>query len=241
LNWILVFPKDKARESVYSIRGDRHTHIHSILKKGLGDSLKLILLEKGQFWGRIEFQNQEETVVSLESPILYPANDLGLTTVCILPRPQTGKKILHLAGCYGVDSLFWIPDGKSKEYLTSPTYNQNESIKYIQEGMMQSGNFRLTKIEIKRESDWITKLSPLGNIFAMDRTGQSIRKMDLSFEEKKIFLFGPESGWKDRHYESFKDKGIPLISLSSVNLRTEYAYAALLHEISVLKTESTRN
>jgi RsmE family RNA methyltransferase len=241
LNWILIVPEDQTGESAFSLRNERHSHIQSILKKGIGDSIKLILLNQGHFLGRIDFQNQSETVIKLESSISYPDFTPNITTVCILPRPQTGKKILHLAGCYGVDSLFWIPDGKSKEYLTSPVYNQNESFRYLYEGMMQSGNFRLPKIEIERRTDWLSKFSDSGNLFAMDRNGENIRTRNFLSEEKHIFLFGPESGWKEKDYESFKERNIPLISLSKVNLRTEYAYSTLLHEVLILKTESARN
>ncbi len=193
MNWILIVPEDQTGESAFSLRNERHSHIQSILKKGIGDSIKLILLNQGHFLGRIDFQNQNETVIKLESSVSYPDFTPNITTVCILPRPQTGKKILHLAGCYGVDSLFWIPDGKSKEYLTSPVYNQNESFRYLYEGMMQSGNFRLPKIELERRTDWLSKFSDSGNLFAMTEMAKTSETRNFTFRRKNISFYSVQN------------------------------------------------
>jgi hypothetical protein len=40
-----------------------------------------------------------------------------------LPRPQTGKKIFHILGAFGVQSVhFFLPDPKNRGYLTSGLY-----------------------------------------------------------------------------------------------------------------------
>ncbi|TGN08194.1 RsmE family RNA methyltransferase [Leptospira ilyithenensis] len=250
MNWIVLSEEDELSSSRYRISGEKNTHLSEILKKGSKDQIRVILPDKKKGTLILESTGKEESIGYFlqeekeENPPLFS----NIETILALPRPQTGKKILHLAGVYGVPKLvFTNPYAKNKEFWTSPVYNGGER-KELESGMSQSGNIYFPKLEYNKNPNWFKdRVSNPDRIYIFDKTGISYESFRETIpnrlhQEKLSFCFGPESGWSESDLEIFKKLSFSIVSLGSVILRTEFAFHAFLHQTNTwLETDSARN
>ncbi|EOQ95778.1 RNA methyltransferase, RsmE family [Leptospira wolbachii serovar Codice str. CDC] len=235
MNWILVYDKEIDTNHSVHLTGDRHNHIQNILKKSVGETVQVVVPGSGNYIFRIQSTEDNSTTIQKESPLPEVLKPLEIRTFFSLPRPQTGKKLLHLSGAYGVNSLyFYATETKNKEYWTSPVYSKN-SVSYLETGLSQTGNSRFPSVIQERTVSWKHFLKTWqGTVLVLDREGgnfyQNIREQNERFEET-LFVFGPESGWKPEDLLFFEESKFKLVSLGKINLRTEFAYSALLHQL----------
>lgn len=235
MNWIVVYDNELNSDGLAQIDGERHTHIKSILKKGIGDTIQVVIPNSGNFLFYIQSTTEKTTVIQKGNTIPDVLNPLRIQTFFSLPRPQTAKKLLHLAGAYGVETLyFYTTETKNKEYWTSPVYHK-DTVSYLETGLSQTGNSRLPSLVMEKTLSWKQFLkSWKGNVLILDREG---REFILPLTELKntakdlLFVFGPESGWKTDDILFFQESGFLMMSLGKINLRTEFAYSALLHQL----------
>jgi len=248
LNWIVVSRQDKISANVVSFTGERKNHILSILKKQIGDTLRVLIpnLHKGIY--KITDINSECILcIPIELEETRELHSLSqIELFFALPRPQTGKKILHLAGAYGIGKIHFIfPHSKNKEYKTSPLYLGGETDELLG-GMSQSGNLFLPEINYLYSMSEFLHLVKSAKTIVFDPTGapySSMKNRLLEWDPSSFrlqFVFGPESGFLPTELEFFQEKNIPIISLGNIILRTEYAFHGFLHETrQILETKST--
>jgi len=250
MNWIVITTEDQISGDSVRIVGIRNQHIQKILKKKVSDKIRVIIpgSKKGIFEiTKITTEFVEVIPVQLEEiNINHPFSEIEIFFA--LPRPQTGKKILHLCGTYGVGKLnFIFPHLKNKEYLTSPLYSGKE-IEEIYDGMAQSGNPLVTKINYIRSNDSFYQLLKRNQVVIFDPRGDSFSKFCFEIENVSEqlpptqFVFGPESGFVEEEIQRFREMELRILNLGNVILRTEYAFSAFLHQInSLLEANSSRN
>lgn len=234
MNWIVVYEKELNTNDSVHLTGDRHNHIITILKKDLGDTVQVVIPGSGNYLFHVRSKTDQSTTLEKQSFIPEVLRPLKIHTFFSLPRPQTAKKILHLAGTYGVDSLyFYATEPKNKEYWTSPVYTK-DATSYLETGLSQTGNSRFPSVIQERTLSWKLFLKLWkGNVLVLDRDGEDFFSgvRDQSELLKTLFVFGPESGWKPDDLLFFRESGFQLLSLGKINLRTEFAYSALLHQL----------
>jgi len=248
LNWIVITSEDQVTPDSLRIYGQRYQHILYILKKKISDRIRVIIPghKKGLYsLSRITPEFVEVVPFELE-PFLFNSKFANIEIFFALPRPQTGKKILHLCGVYGIGKIHFIfPHHKNKEYLTSPLYQGGET-KEIFDGMSQSGNPFVTEINYVRSPPLFHQALQQNQTFIFDPRGESFSQLgkDLKFTSYKNqviqFVFGPESGFTLEELEVFKKMNLRIVSLGNIVLRTEYAFHGFLHETNnILEAEST--
>lgn len=235
MNWILIYEKELQEKLYVNLTDQRHTHIQTVLKKNLEDQIQVVIPGLGNFLFKIK--NLSDSSTTLEKLNLLPdvLKPLPIHTFFSLPRPQTGKKLLHLAGAYGVYSVyFYATETKNKEYWTSPVYTK-ETLSHLETGLSQTGNCRLPSVIQEKSFLWKNFLKDWkGQVLVLDREGtnfHSLLKAETELLDNCLFVFGPESGWKPEDILFFHENNFPLISLGKINLRTEFAYSALLHQL----------
>ncbi|TGL37501.1 RsmE family RNA methyltransferase [Leptospira perdikensis] len=241
MNWILIYERELDTNKIIHLTGERHNHIQTILKKNTGETVQVVIPNLGNFLFKIQSTSENSTTLLKESLVPGVLKPLDINIFFSLPRPQTGKKLLHLSGAYGINSLyFYATETKNKEYWTSPVYNK-DTLSYLETGLNQTGNSRLPSLHLERRMVWKSFLkSWSGKVMVLDREGQNFQFRDtvekqLAQEKEILFLFGPESGWKPEDILFFKESGFPLLSLGKINLRTEFAYSALLHQLFLIR------
>jgi RsmE family RNA methyltransferase len=239
MNWILLEEERKIEEDTYRLSVDQSIHIRTILKKpDPGSQLRGLLPGIGQ--GLITIESWEDTTAIISfslNPVPF-LNSKGLSLILPLPRPQTGKKILHLAGCFAVQNIFfYLPESKNKEYLTSPVYKPQSIKKEVRTGMEQSGSWTETKVSLiqKNLKNTITLVSGLP-LYSFDPSGKERwadwlyklpRTNHLAQENDIGLVFGSESGFKPEELTLLNEK-TQIFKLGSSILRTEYAVSSVL-------------
>ncbi|MCW7470629.1 RsmE family RNA methyltransferase [Leptospira kanakyensis] len=239
MNWVLVYEEELNSNHLVQLTDERHTHIRTILKKDKEDKVQVVIPGSGNYLFQIQSISDSSTTLEKIGSLPDVLNPLSIHTFFSLPRPQTGKKLLHLSGAYGVNSVyFYATESKNKEYWTSPVYSK-DTLSYLETGLCQTGNHRLPNLTLAKSLPWKPFLkSWKGKIFVLDREGEdspSIFLDSIKTEEEVLFVFGPESGWKSEDILFFKDCGITMVSLGKINLRTEFAYSAFLHLLFSIK------
>ncbi len=236
MNWIPIHSSNRIASSVFSLGEKESFHITQILKKQAGDSVKVILVGEGTGIGLLSESKKE-----IEIQEIFPASlTTSIHLAMPLPRPQTGKKIFHLAGAYGIEKiLFFQPRSRNTDFGTSPIY-RTDAETYFLEGMSQTGQSMLPTFEmLDRE------LNPnLWNDFSFNFLFHTSK---ISFrtvcselkpisDKRVLFVLGPESGFYDSEVEEFEKVGFNICQLGKKMMRTEYALAQILYEWELFRS-----
>lgn len=176
--------------------------------------------------------------LTLDLPALprFPA-----ALVVAVSRPQTIKKIIHLATTLGMMELHLLKTANvEKSYLQSKVL-ENDAIKAeVVLGLEQAVDSIPPAIQIHRNFHaFSTDVLPT---ILQDVPGQKTTRLlaHTSAETGKVFLgqgdlnqklivaIGPEAGWSEQEISKFQGLGFELIGLGERILRVEVAAAALL-------------
>ncbi|PJZ58405.1 16S rRNA (uracil(1498)-N(3))-methyltransferase [Leptospira barantonii] len=223
-------------------------HICKILNKGEGARLKAGLIDRSL--GRFVIEEiLPDRILGTYKPILKPKPRFPEVHILLaINRPPTVRKILQLAGTWGVTSIvFLISKNSRKEYLTSPVWKKNEIESELIEGMEQGKNIFLPKVSFdfvnRPETILQEKLKETDFVFRLilDRKGQTLPQIvedSKSHSSSGIFskenpvrilvAIGPESGFVRSEIDFWKRNGFTDLNLSTQVLRTETAVAFLL-------------
>lgn len=233
MNWILIQKEELRIDESVSLTDERHNHIRTILKKRPDDEVQVVIQNEGNFVFRVLQIKETESILIKKESLSLTFNPLPIHCFFSLPRPQTAKKILHLAGAYGINSLsFFATETKNKQYWTSPIYTKDWN-QWIYTGMSQTGNAHFPMVQFGQKKNWKEFLATWdGNVFVMDRIGKFDIKTDkepLDHLQNTLFVFGPESGWNEDDMKYFNQLQYKTMTLGNINLRTEFAFSSLLY------------
>ncbi|GBF48992.1 RNA methyltransferase, RsmE family [Leptospira ryugenii] len=242
MNWIVIRAEDPFENGIYTIQGDRHRHIQTILQKKTNDTVRALLTNVWRGICRIVHQTSNETSLQIISIDSQKPIRKEHSFSFALPRPQTGKKIFYLSGCFGIGTLqFFLPETRNQEYLTSPLYRGKEYEDYAK-GMSQTGNIFQAEIHYSKERHWKPKTEDQRTIFVFHPEGEAFSDLrDVYLASNSIeHIFGPESGFLENDLRYYQSLGAKIVRLSDLSLRTEDAYLAALYQTDVwLKTHAT--
>ncbi|RHX86553.1 16S rRNA (uracil(1498)-N(3))-methyltransferase [Leptospira stimsonii] len=221
-------------------------HISEILHKRVGDRLKAGIINESLGQLLIEESNSKE-ILGTYKTILKPKPRFPEVQILLaVNRPPTVRKILELAGTWGIDGIrFFLSKNSRKEYLTSPVWKPEEIEKELIEGMEQGKNIFLPKVELDFKNSLETILSEMEtkqNVhfrFLLDRKGKSISRIIEEYHSKnteyshiRMFVaIGPESGFVKKEVDFWKGNHFESVSVSDKILRTETAVAFLLSRL----------
>lgn len=252
MNWIILGQEEKREEeNIFLLNLRKSDHIRNILKKQEpGNRLRALEIGKGR--GEIEILPPDDTKserIKVHFHRQSPDTPNPPTSISIfmpLPRPQTGKKILHLCGAYGVSSLLLYAHNHNKEYITSPLYKGDGWIQEWHSGLEQSGSFEdlnfqiITKSPNWKERDELQTLSSKTlNLCFHPHSRETLTSLNNSitknsnFKLEKINLFlGSESGFQERELDQLKDlPNLHFLNLGDRILRTEFALNSILFSL----------
>lgn len=243
MNYLAI--ENHLKENLYELSEASQIHLTHVLKKKHGQFVSVIYPEVGRATAKIV----SESLVAVEAWDNHPSN--WVTSLHLpLPRPQTGKKIFHLAGAYSIDSLdFYYPKPENKAYLTSSLYRSLEWKKWVLEGMCQTGEFRFPKSNWQ-DSDLLSRESLFPKeVIAEDRTIRFVLDPSgIPFPttwardwNHVVMVLGEESGLRQSSLQYLEKRGFLKVALGTKTLRTEFALAQALYAIELLKANSARN
>lgn len=232
MNSLIIF-EEELSGNIARISGTHLKYLRELHDLKVGRILPVNLYKGPCGRGEILSNSESEVTVSFgaERPSL-PLNPIIL--IVAIPRPQTQKKIIHLASCLGLEELHFVRSTNSeKSYLSSKSL-LDENIKWeVIKGLEQSGESLPVKVVVhERFKIFIEDLLPsitkeAGRKILFD-TVTTKTEMGSVTTSKGVLAFGPESGWSDYERDRFRELGFTSESLGSRILRCETAVALAL-------------
>ena len=234
MNYLILEPSEKIEENIYQIKNLlKVNHINEILKKNKNDKLKAIKIDHS--YGIFTILEKTKTfILGRYRQILKPKLKSELSLLCAVQRPQTTKKILQIAGMFGIREIYFFYAKNSRtQYLTSSIWENDQIKQNLVEGMQQGGNIFLPKTFYNINIDLY--LNQFRNYHKILLYKQSKFKFDIKFKkvDKVVLLLGPEAGFTFKEISKFKNYNFKSFKLSSKILRSEQA---LLYSLSKLES-----
>jgi|GEM_PF-5007764 len=232
-------------ELLSKMSGERIEHLHRTLKAKVGQEIKLVGLNLGLFRGQIINLDQQSVTIEItnedassSNKATHPRIELWIAAC----RPQTAKKILEGAVCFGIERIkFFNASLTEKSYLDAQLFLQKEFIHHLALGLSQSMSyFTIPEIEIlpylpKPLETSSTTLEEIPYYYLLSKEGsKSLHSPTIKKQLQKgpnhlqVFIFGPERGLTAEEELLFKNGGARAISLVHSTLRLENAVIAAL-------------
>ncbi len=245
MNLLLVSDEDRLDASRFHVTGPRYRHVREILKAEAGDRLSIAILNGPKGSGRVVSIDESGLTVEVESLDLPSAPELTVDLVCAIPRPKILRKVLFVAGMYGVRSIRFVRANRTdKSYLQSPILKDNGYRPYLLEGLSQGEWTRLPELSVhplfrpfvEDELPYLTDFHPSNKLLADLSTEPSLTDIVQEGSSNGHYLaIGPEGGWVDFERGMLEAAGFQRFSLGLSNLRVEYAVAVALGQLELAR------
>ncbi len=232
---LITFYREELKNNILILDDARSTHIIQTLRSEKGDELKVGEINANIGKATIEGINGNKVTLEIKELNQKPYNR-GVSIVMALPRPQTIKKVLELAGVFSINNLTFINSKKvEKSYFSSSVLKEIDT--YLIKGMQQGVKTTKTRVEISNSFyDGLAKVieqNEDSKKFIADLYNDNkIKSADLKSEI--LLAIGPEGGWVDTEIQHFQDNSFESITLSSSILRVEQAVCAAISQIELL-------
>jgi 16S rRNA (uracil1498-N3)-methyltransferase len=210
-----------------------------VVGKGLGRAITTHICQE-----RVEL---EITSIAQAEPLLYTSLIVGLS------RPQTVRKVLHIASVMGATELHLVKTARSeKSYLQSKCLEPEALQEEIFKGLEQAGNVFPPAVTIHRSFSFFVRerlpqlIQERGSpaplcLAGHTRSDRPLSELCRNFTPtiKPVFAaIGPEAGWNDEEVEKLAERGFIPLSMGGFVLRVETALTALLAQIALLRALS---
>ncbi len=246
MNSLLLF-SDEIQNSIATITGEHLAYVQEMHDLSNGQTIPVVVW--GKFRGRGVITQLNKDSISLEIALDSSIIEREPTTLIVaIPRPQTQKKIIHLATVLGVKDLHFIrSENTEKSYLESKSLIPH-AIKYeIVKGLEQSYDCMPPTITVhKRFRPFIEDVL----VTALNSTKEPLKVLcdtaedpllcinedALQSKDSHAFIaIGPEAGWNDFEREAFKSLGFKSVSLGPRILRCETATSVILAQVALIR------
>ena len=231
MNTILLEKSDFIAPDTVTISGSRFEHMKKVLKCVPGSTCKVGLLNGNLGTGKVLAAGEQsfEVAVQLNMPVPEP---LDLVLACAMQRPQTYKKVLHIAITMGVKKLVFFGSFKvEKSYWDSPVLGEDIFKREAVTALEQCCDTVMPTVEYhkyfkKFVDDELPRLSKDRTVYiAHPACGESFPDKP---QTPALLLVGPEGGFTDYEVSRLMETGAQGGTLGSRILRTEVALPALL-------------
>ena len=231
MNLLLLGEEDLAAGNVARVEGDRVRHVRKVLKKTVGDDLRVGVVNGRIGSGRILRLDESnlEIEVRLDSD---PPPSLGVDLVVALPRPKFVGRIVQAIASMGVDRLTFLQTKRvQKSYWQSSVLDPASIDRHLRLGLEQGAATALPLVEMrKRFRDFVddelkARLGERPGLLA-DTSGS------LPFPRRvsppHTLIVGPEGGLLGDEIAAFREAGVVVASLGRRLLKVEVAIAVCL-------------
>jgi RsmE family RNA methyltransferase len=230
MNLLLLEPTDFIGPNRARIDGRRHAHVCNIHRAGLGDQLKVGVLEGNMGRGQIIRLDQQhlELEVSLDQP---PPPQLPLTLLLALPRPKMLRRIFQSCATLGVAELILINSYRvEKSYWQTPFLAEDKIREQLILGLEQGMATQLPQITLrKRFKPFVEDELPalIDGKRALVAHPYHAQPCPRNIEQPCVLAIGPEGGFIPYEIEKLADTGFTAIEIGQRILRVESAITAL--------------
>jgi len=247
VNLILLTERDCVSEINFLVKDFRADHIRTVLQAQPGDSLAVGLVNGPTGVAEVISIDKERVELRCDSWAETADPRPSLQLICALPRPQTVKKILFIAGMCAVKRVWFIRANRvEKSFFHSPVLTELAMQAHLLKGMSQGKQTRLPEIGIhERFRAFVETTLPAiltddpGTLRIIPTLDAEVPLSERYPRETKSVLaaVGPEGGWVDFEREQFTALGFQPVTLGRWVLRVEHAITTLIGQIELLEKD----
>ncbi|MEQ9501652.1 MAG: RsmE family RNA methyltransferase [Deltaproteobacteria bacterium] len=222
MNLLLLFESDR-RGDAFVVTDYRATHVREVLQKGVGDTLKVGLVD-----GPVGVATIVDDAITLTVAWGEVPPRPSTVLIVAVPRPKSLKKLLPEVTALGVDTVVLVRTWRTdKAYLGSPLLEPEGYRPLLVEGLMQARDTHLPNVIVE----------PLFKPFVEDRApalgGPAVvlhpgAATHLAAAPARVIAIGPEGGFTEYEVEAFERAGFARAHLGPRVLRVETAAVSAL-------------
>ena len=218
MNSLLVYPDELASDGTAVLTGERARHLLHTHRLKAGLTVRGAVLDRGMGTVTITAVNTSEPSVAIEVSLTEPPwARVPLVLVVAFARPQTVKKVLHLAAVTGIEELHFVRAARiEKSYMTSQVLQPAALHAVLRKGIEQSGDSVLPHVTLHDRfkpfvEDYLSArcaedLKDASLLLADPRASEGITECSKPMPRAVIAL-GPEAGWEQHEVEAFQEQG----------------------------------
>ena len=245
MNLLILKKSDQQSQNQFIISDHRSDHILNILKLSVGSQLNLGLIDKCTGIGIIEkIDNKKITIIIKESNKEIKALQ-SIDIICALPRPQTIKKILFIAGMTAIRNIYFIRANRvERSFFQSPLLDEKEYSKHLIEGMSQGKQIFLPQVSFHLKfkpffEDYLPENIDKNSCKLLPdvETTHTINSVYEKSDSNLLLAIGPEGGWVPFEIEMMESLGFRKFKLSDYTLRVEHALMASISQLELINSQ----
>ncbi len=237
---LLLFRPEELDLGVGTARGERATHIRTVLKKTVGDPLKVGVAGQGKGLGEIISDEPGEVRVRIGQ--LEPEAPPQVHLIVALPRPLALSRLLHTSASFGIRHIDLVRAWKvPRSYFDSPRLLPERVDADLRLGAEQGGQSFLPTFAIHEgfrsfveNLDRNSSAAAFERRFVLEPEAPHTFAPPLRLDAPLSLAFGPEGGFIPSELESFERASFSPVRLSPAILTTEIAIAATLGQLALL-------
>jgi len=230
MNLILLFPDDFIAESRVQLTGRRLTHVKSVHRAKVGDTLTVGVAGGKTGRGLVTcLDDALELDVMLD---VDPPPPLPLTLVLALPRPKVLNRVIAGVTSLGVKRIFLINAWRvEKSYWKSPRTRDDNLLAQRLLGLEQARDTVLPTIETRRFfRTFVEDELPAIAAGTLSLVAHPAAPMQAprAVTQPVTLVIGPEGGFIEQELVSLTAIGFTPVAIGPRILRTETAVAAVI-------------
>lgn len=231
MNLLLLEAADFIAPDKVVLRDRRFTHMQSVHRVELGDSLRVGKLDG--LMGRAEVVRLEGHEAELDVVLdQAPPAKLPLTLILALPRPKMLRRVFQTIATMGVAKVVLVNSYRvEKSFWQTPFLEPAAIREQLVLGLEQARDTQLPEVVIeKRFKPFVEDRLPALRAGTLGLVGHpgDYPPCPRHLAEAVTLAIGPEGGWIPYEIDLLKEAGLQPVQLGERILRVETAVAVLL-------------
>ena len=231
MNLVLIEPEELVAEGRACLRGRRAAYVRAVHRTGVGDSLRVGVVDGRVGSGTIVRLGAEDMELEVELDGAPPAA-LPVTLLLALPRPKVLARVVQCVAAMGVKRLILLNAWRvEKSFWRSPVLEPERMRANLLLGLEQARDTVLPAVSLQRlfkpfVEDALPDLA--AGSLALVAHPPSAEPCPRAVPGPAVLAVGPEGGFIPYEVEALEASGFRAVSLGPRILRVEHAVPALL-------------
>ncbi|MBL7662232.1 RsmE family RNA methyltransferase [bacterium] len=245
MNLLIIEKSDLLDIRTALVADDRARHLIEIKKVKLGTEIAVGLIDSWLGKARVvELQAKQVKLEIIEQAEVE--REFDLTLLLALPRPQLLKKVLQIAGMWGVKEIIFSGSEKvEKSYFQSIVLEPQTLKKHLVDGMSQGVNIFLPQVRVEKHLKQALELiQNTKDKFLAEKTAEQklinfyVHNREKSNYDKILVALGPEGGFMPSEIDAFVQSGFLMFNISPYVLRVDVALSAALAQLYLARSST---
>ena len=231
MNVLLLEPAELGDDGQAEVEGRRCEHVRKVLRKGVGEALRVGVVGGSLGEGVIEAIDRERMRVRCRfgAP---PPRKRSVTLVLALPRPPVLRRVLQHATAMGVAEIVLLHTRRvEKSYWSSPALEDDAVREQLILGLEQAVDTVLPAVSREPRFRPYIEDRLAGRVLVADPSATTPCPVDVV--DPLTLVVGPEGGLIPHELDLLRAAGGELVGLGPRVLRVETAVVALLARLGL--------